>query len=564
MQKAAPYIQRLLSVKGKFSDAATAEKTALLQQLQQLPLTDTSLVKKYHDCLLFLQACPGNRHMLQLAHHEMERLCNAAAAIFNGTSVQKQTALNGTGIYGTTHVSTFSFEINDWLLQNFDTAVSLHSSGAGNETINSILELLLPRKEYQLVTQPQCSLPQHIHKLTGNNNNHASLRWLLQTLQQQCSSAELRDHLFNQLNVFTAWKLEHPFFNRSCARALPLNKIHFYKKEFTLKNAGRYIRKKIKPPVVLTEAAKKNLLDSARTILALHYREIDTVSYCDPAAVTYFDMGHGISIALLTMLPQHRFSIESYIGYMAFVNSVPAAYGGGWLLGHRCKIGINIFPALRGGNSSLVFAAVLRLYHGHYHANRFVVKPYQFGKNNADGLRSGAFWFYYKLGFRPVTAALKKMAADENEKKQQQPDYRTPVAVLKQFTAAPVELVLDKNSYPVYDGGDISKAITNAIIKNFAGNREKALLHCKKELQKLMAAHAIKIKPAALSLLNKQLLWMLLLKDNNNCFSFTKTAATQLVKLLVAKFGADEREYILQLQKNKKLWQLLQYHILTS
>lgn len=563
MQKAAQYIQRLISVKGKFPEAATAEKTALLQQLQQLTVADTSLIKKYHDCLLFLQACPGNPRMLQLARHEMERLCNAAAAIFNGTSVQKQAALNGTGIYGTTHVSTFSFEINDWLLQNFDMTISLHSSGAGYESINSILELLLPRKEYQLVTQPQCSLPQHIHKLTGNSNNYAALRWLLQTLQRQCSSAQLRDHLFNQLNVFTAWKLEHPFFNRSFARALPLSKIHFYKKEFILQNTGRYIRKKIKPPVFLTEADKKKLLDTARTMLALHYREIDTVSYCDPAAVTYFDMGNGISIALYTMQPQHRFSIESYIGYMAFVNSVPAAYGGGWLLGHRCKIGINIFPALRGGNSSLVFAAVLRLYHSYYNANRFVVKPYQFGKNNADGLRSGAFWFYYKLGFRPVTAALKKIAADENEKKQQQPAYRTPVAVLKQFTAAPVELVLDKNSYPVYDGGDISKAITNAIIKNFAGNREKALQYCKKELKKFMTVHQIKIKPAALSLLNKQLLWMLLLKDNNNRFPFTKTAATQLIKLLIAKFDTDEREYIMLLQKNKKLWLLLQCHILT-
>jgi hypothetical protein len=29
-----------------------------------------------------------------------------------------------------------------------------------------------------------------------------------------------------------------------------------------------------------------------------------------------FDMGHGIAIALFTMLPLHRFSIESYIGYM--------------------------------------------------------------------------------------------------------------------------------------------------------------------------------------------------------------------------------------------------------
>ena len=33
---------------------------------------------------------------------------------------------------------------------------------------------------------------------------------------------------------------------------------------------------------------------------------------------------------------------------------------------------------------------------------RFVVEPSQFGGTNKEGLLSGAFWFYYRLGFRPI------------------------------------------------------------------------------------------------------------------------------------------------------------------
>lgn len=68
-----------------------------------------------------------------------------------------------------------------------------------------------------------------------------------------------------------------------------------------------------------------------------------------------------------------------------------------------------------------MFAEVLRLYQRLYKVQRFVVKPYQFGKGNKEGLQSAAFWFYYKLGFRPqderiaalAEAEYKKAAADQ-------------------------------------------------------------------------------------------------------------------------------------------------------
>lgn len=555
---AALLVKELTALKGNFSGEAAAKKLQLLQQTDPAAVRNTSLLKQYHGCLLFILACPDNSAVYKAALQQLQRVTASVAAIFNRHAPQQQYRLNGSGIFASELVCSFSFEMAQWLLSNFAEDTGLHSSSAAPEKISSVFELLLPKMEYQQITQQAYSLQQRILQLSGLTNRHHQLQWLLQTIQQHSTSSSVRDHLYEELQVFVYWKLNHPFYNLNHLRSLPLQKIYYAGTAAPVKDLTRYIRKKINGPLPLTAIDKKQLLNTARATLALHCRETDPVSFGDSTAVTYFDMGHGISIALYTMQPLRRFSIESYIGYMAFVNSVPAAYGGGWLLGHRCKIGINIFPVLRGGNSTLLFAALLRLYHQYYNVQRFVVKPYQFGKNNPDGLRSGAFWFYYKPGFRPVTAALQQLAEQEDAKKQADKKYRTPLPILKQFTAAPVELLLHTTAVPAYDGGDISKAITKKMIQHFAGNRQQALLYCTKQLKKMMAACGIPLTKTQQQLLYQQWPWMLLfINDTTAAVPFTKKETQQFIRLLLSKFNTDERDYIIALQQHKKLWELI-------
>lgn len=555
---AATLLQELMALKANFSAPALARKLLLLQQPAPPVTGNATLLKNYHECLLFVLAYPGNRKIYTAALQQLQLVTEAVAGIYNSNAYQQQHSLNGSGIIATETVCTFSFEMAQWLLANFGKAIGLHSSSATPEKISRVFEQLLPKMEYQQITQSAYGLQQRIQKLTGQKNSHYSLQWLLHTLQQNIPGSRIRNYLYDELEVFISWQLNHVFFNRSYLRGLPLQKIQYTITAAAVKDHARYIRKKINGPLPVTAAGKKQLLDTARAALALHYRETDPVTFGDSNTVTYFNMGHGISIALYSMQPQQRFSIESYVGYMAFVNGVPAAYGGGWLLGQRCKIGINIFPALRGGNSSLLFAAILRLYHQYYHAQRFVVKPYQFGKNNADGLRSGAFWFYYKLGFRPATIALQQLAQQENAKKMADKKYRTPVTVLQQFTAAPVELLLHKNAFPAYDGGEISKAITQKIIQQFAGNRQQAAVYYTTLLKKLSAASGIQLSAIQKKQLLQQWPWMALVTGGNTAaLPFTKKETAQFIRLLLSKFNTDERDYILALQQHKKLWKLL-------
>jgi hypothetical protein len=63
----------------------------------------------------------------------------------------------------------------------------------------------------------------------------------------------------------------------------------------------------------------------------------------------------------------------------------------------------------------------------------FTVDPYQLGLHNEEAIESGAFWFYRKLGFRPVDADVAKLLATEEKRLRSNPDYRTPARTLRRL-----------------------------------------------------------------------------------------------------------------------------------
>ena len=110
---------------------------------------------------------------------------------------------------------------------------------------------------------------------------------------------------------------------------------------------------------------------------------------------------------------EHRLALETNTGYALFANGVPIGYGGVTPLFRQANTGINIFDPFRGGEAAFLWVQTLRAFRTLYGSERFVINAYQFGAGNAEAIRSGAFWFYYRLGFRPATAAVRTLAARE-------------------------------------------------------------------------------------------------------------------------------------------------------
>ena len=87
-----------------------------------------------------------------------------------------------------------------------------------------------------------------------------------------------------------------------------------------------------------------------------------------------------------------------------FSNGVPIGYGGVTTLGAQANTGVNLFESFRRSEAAFLFAQSLRAFRTLFGVTRFVVNPYQFGRDNEEALASGAYWFYDRLGFRPTTS----------------------------------------------------------------------------------------------------------------------------------------------------------------
>ncbi len=448
-------------------------------------------------------------------------------------------------------VCSFSRTIAGWLTNKFPGDVLLDSSGAGNEEIISVFQLLLPAIEFQATTQGHCNLSGRIKQLSGLKTKKEQLVWLLDLFTHSVLPEPAKDELYGQLKVFVQWKPD-PARMAGTWLHLPLAKQWVPGKLIRSVQASRLVRKKINSPVILSAGDKSYLLDAMKISLALNYRETDPVTFADAGELGLFDMGRGLHIALVGMQKQKRLSLESYIGYMAFRNGVPIAYGGGWIWGQRCRIGISIYPAFRKGESAWLFTQVLRLYYQYHNARHFIIRANQFGEGNTDGIKSGAFWFYFKLGFRPVHDGLRKLAFKEWKKILADKNYRSSLKTLRLFTAGPLEWKPDRASFPRVDAETISSKISDSINTGYGSSRIHALraikIQVKEKLKPLSWPKELK--------LNNQYVenWGLLINLVTGFQAWDRKDKKRLVELILLKHSGKERDFIVGMQRFPVFW----------
>ena len=512
-----------------------------------LSIVDPFALKQYHDAVLFLCAYPRHEKVYLLALQGLQRLAKILQHHQNNRAWKYK--LSGTGLPFTELRCQYSVALTTWLLQKFPG--DIEAAEADNDILPLLLQATLPGIEFYDVTQGNLNTWNRIKLLSGHYRNRSAINWVLQLFQQQHWDPVLKDLLYDKLKIFLSWKLNDKFYNQSFL-SLSVSAIYCRRRSGKKLNSRLFIRLPLTIQSSLPKEKKEELIAMARVSLALYYRETDPFSFADASETSLFDMGGGVQIALLGMIKERRLSLESYIGFMAFRNGVPVAYGGGWIFGYRCKIGINIYPPFRGGESAELFLQVLRLYLKEYKVKVFVVKPYQFGKGNSEGLRSGAFWFYYKLGFRPTDEAIKKIAEAEYKNIEGNKSYRTPRPLLKSFTGSNMEWKLEKRQFEVYDAEKISVAVTNMIRDRFAADREEATKTCLRELSCLPGFK----KSFPMLMFEKSIWanWSLLFACLPNEKNWNKMERKQFLQLIKLKIAGKEKDFILALQHHKAFW----------
>jgi hypothetical protein len=245
-----------------------------------------------------------------------------------------------------------------------------------------------------------------------------------------------------------------------------------------MRTRPHHVKKEITRPVAkisrLAGRRGADLLDVAIASLAARHRETYHFNFANPEEVYVADVGKGISIAVFGLLPAHRFPLECTMGYLVLSNGVPLGYGGSSLLFKQVNTGVNIFDEYRGSEASYLWVQVMRVYHSLTGCTRFIANPYQLGYGNTEALRSGAFWFYYRLGYRPVDDGIRQLALVEDKKMRRKSGYRSHLGTLRRLVGCDMHLKLpDARQKEFFDEGWLatSSALATEVLGSGASDR---------------------------------------------------------------------------------------------
>ena len=184
---------------------------------------------------------------------------------------------------------------------------------------------------------------------------------------------------------------------------------------------------------VLPAREGKSLVDLARGVMITRQRDLDAFAYGDARDVRIVVDGDGLAFVLVGMLPERRTLLPAVYGLLTLQNGVPIGYSQADVIGGSAAISFNTFPTFRAGETAYTFARLLATVRHVLGATSFSIEPYQLGQGNDEGIETGAWWFYYKLGFRPCIAAPRRIVRTELARIKANPCHRSSPATLRKL-----------------------------------------------------------------------------------------------------------------------------------
>lgn len=224
----------------------------------------------------------------------------------------------------------------------------------------------------------------------------------------------------------------------------------------------------------LPRGAARRLLDAALWALASRTLEIYSLSYASPDDVVVASCGRGLEVAVCGVEPVHRCALEGLYFLLVTKNGVPIAYGPATPLFGCSEMGINFFEEFRGAETRHVYTQVMRVQHHVLGVQSFHVTPYGMGKDNEPALRSGAFWFYRKLGFSVSNPRVEALAREEEARLRSEPGYRCSRGTLRRLSQTDATLDLSAGRCRRFDSTALGFVVGERVEDEHGGDRRGA------------------------------------------------------------------------------------------
>ena len=532
---AARHLRKLEDLRRERTSESAALKLELLAALSAASFAGRQssrarLFIRYHDLLLYMAAFPDNGDIHRLALQQLKSFPHRI-------DERLARAMKSSGIAGTVIEYAFEFPMAAWLRSACPGQVEIDWKECETEALQKLLPLLSGLAEEPGLEDEEISTEDWMRLAAGNRN---TLVWLIDRIRELNLSPRLRDHLFDSMELPLVLRLDQPGLSKTSAYA---ERAHVFHHEAPLQRGVADLRMEIGRPLDRPSAETREealfLIRVARASLAAREREIYPISHANPSDVMVYALDRGLEIVTYGVLPERRMILEGLWGYLLLKNGIPVGYGCFSCLFESSEIAFNIFDSFRHGEAALTYAALLRVIHHHTGALSFSVMKYQFGHENDEAIKSGAFWFYHKLGFRPFSAKMRAKVEAEAKRLKSRPGSRSDARTLKLFATENLYFHLGEENRAVLGNFRYAKAgmIVTSSIAAHQGDRTDAILSAREHV-----AGALGGRIPRNELADELCLLLACIPD---LAAWPAVEMSEMLRIILTKSGPSERESVL-------------------
>ncbi len=542
-------LRDLVALKLQFGPAASARKRDLLRTFETSSLAGASDVLALHELLCFWRAYPDDRALLS----QVEAML---AAFGERRDLRRlRASLGDSGLAGTEIRYLFFAQMAQWVAQRWGDRLQVdwEELGAGDQ-LERILPLLALYSETPGLDEFGFPTRQWLDRLRGPDTTDGA--FLVDRLADLDLDPAMREYFYEHLQVPMILRAGSDGPSRTRAK-LPGGRIHCQRGPLDTARPDLPAELGRPPARIASVSARRGqaIIDLAREAMVTRSRDLDAFAYGDPRDVRLIDAGDGLVFAAIGLVPARRLMFEAVYGFLTLKNGVPIGYVLSSALLGSVEVAYNVFETYRGGEAGHVYGRLLAVLHHLFANDTFTIYPYQLGGDgNDEGLQSGAWWFYQKLGFRARDAKVLRLMDRELARLRRDPRHRSSLATLEKLATANVFYDLGRPREDIIGRlplGEVGLKITAYLAGRFGARRREGAAVCARE-----AASRLGVGwPPRLSA-GERLAWerwapLVLILPGVASWSAGEKAA--LVDVIRAKGGRRESDFVSRFDGHRKL-----------
>ncbi len=547
-QQASRALSKLRKIRAEYGAGLADLKLALIATLSKARLARAAQVLDLHESLLFLRAYPDDARVLASVERELVRFERRADLR------RHQEELASSGIAGTPIDYPFFPATASWLVERFGKRITIDWDYFDHEPmLVERMPLFALWGETPALDELDLTAKQWIRRMKSPRESDAE--FFVRRVEALPVDAFVRERFYEELDVpmRLAWGPGGP--SRTHAKS-PVDKIVF--QSATLHRPRPDLRCEVLvPPIGVREVSLeegKRLVALAREAMVTRARDLDAFMHGDPRDVRMVDCGDNLQFACIGVKPERRLLLESVYGFLTLKNGVPLGYVLCSALMASSEVAYNVFDTYRGAQAAHVYSRALSMVRSMFATDTFTIYPYQLGYENDEGLKSGAWWFYQKLGFRAREGKVLRAMDRELAHMKRDPAQRSSRATLKKLVPYNVYLDLEKQRDDVigiFPLAKVGESITSLVARRFGSDRERATRELSAEVADLLGSPAWK----ELTREERQACerWAPLVSCLKGVESWSASERRALFEVMRAKGGRRESEFVIKFDKHAKL-----------